>query len=532
MKKSAMIISAALALCPQLLAQNINQSVQVTNEYETKFADFQKQGLNLSVPDSINHFDYSFDYSVFDTPYKGSYEFTPYLIKMNPSASPYDGHTFYLRAGAGYTLHPVLELIYSPVTRKNLDLSVFDSGSGYYGDYYGRGDFSGFSGYDLTNSLGVSGHLTMPVNALAFGAGYDSIFTGNGNNNDGMHSFYLRGDFKSTVQSESYVSYDFGLDYRYSRDLLGNRGTLGEHVLSLNGSFGPVINQKYSFLMDFVFQLDSFNDSRSNFNDPSLGLAGITPHISFLLGPVDLDAGVRVDYNMNGGNNAFYLAPAVKARLSLLNDNLTVFAGLTGGQSLQSYYSLKSFSNFYIRINSCPLASREKFNSFIGVNGHYGSHLQAELSGGYAVYGNSPLEYFRTFTPVDYEMAYADLKASWNSDRLSVDGKFRFAYSMIPDGAMVYAPAAFSGDLRATYNWIKRIYAGLYLEGSTSRKDVYGLYGDVPGFVNLGAFGEYRLNSKWGFWLQAGNLLGMAIERHPGYIEKGPYFTAGVSLNL
>src|SRR5574344_1687750 len=227
MKKSAMIISAALALCPQLLAQNINQSVQVTNEYETKFADFQKQGLNLSVPDSINHFDYSFDYSVFDT--------------------PYDGHTFYLRAGAGYTLHPVLELIYSPVTRKNLDLSVFDSGSGYYGDYYGRGDFSGFSGYDLTNSLGVSGHLTMPVNALAFGAGYDSIFTGNGNNNDGMHSFYLRGDFKSTVQSESYVSYDFGLDYRYSRDLLGNMGTLGEHVLSLNGSFGPVINQKYSF---------------------------------------------------------------------------------------------------------------------------------------------------------------------------------------------------------------------------------------------------------------------------------------------
>ena len=46
------ILPALLACCAPAVAQNINQSVQVTNEYETKFADFQKLGVDSQVPDS------------------------------------------------------------------------------------------------------------------------------------------------------------------------------------------------------------------------------------------------------------------------------------------------------------------------------------------------------------------------------------------------------------------------------------------------------------------------------------------------
>ena len=62
MKKINLAI-AMMALCAPLSAQNINQSVQVTNDYMTRFADFQKQGPALGVPDSLYRFDYSFDYS-------------------------------------------------------------------------------------------------------------------------------------------------------------------------------------------------------------------------------------------------------------------------------------------------------------------------------------------------------------------------------------------------------------------------------------------------------------------------------------
>ena len=109
--KTINILSAAvlLALTVPAGAQNINQSVQVTNDYLTRFADFQKQGGDLQVPDSLLRFDYSFDYSVFDTPYRGSYEFSPYRIDATPAARLSDANRLYLRAGAGYTFHPELQ---------------------------------------------------------------------------------------------------------------------------------------------------------------------------------------------------------------------------------------------------------------------------------------------------------------------------------------------------------------------------------------------------------------------------------------
>ena len=97
------IFAALLACGLPALSQNIRQSVEVTNEYEAKFSDFQKLGADTQIPDSLYEFDYSFDYSVFDSPYRGSYEFTPYEIQLTPDPMVYDGRRFILRAGAGYS---------------------------------------------------------------------------------------------------------------------------------------------------------------------------------------------------------------------------------------------------------------------------------------------------------------------------------------------------------------------------------------------------------------------------------------------
>ena len=86
-----LIISGGLLLtfAVSLTAQKINQSVQVTNDYETRFADFKKSEPDLVLPDSLYAFDYSFDYSVFDSPYKGSYEFTPYNVEIARYSVPF-----------------------------------------------------------------------------------------------------------------------------------------------------------------------------------------------------------------------------------------------------------------------------------------------------------------------------------------------------------------------------------------------------------------------------------------------------------
>ena len=139
--KKTNILSAALllALTVPAGAQNINQSVQVTNEYLTRFADFQKQGEELQVPDSLLRFDYNFDYSVFDTPYRGSYEFSPYRIDATPAARLSDASRLYLRAGAGYTFHPELQFAWRVLDEQNYKIRLTAGAGGYAGPYRTHG---------------------------------------------------------------------------------------------------------------------------------------------------------------------------------------------------------------------------------------------------------------------------------------------------------------------------------------------------------------------------------------------------------
>ena len=101
MKRRYLYSAAALLLCAAASAQNLNPTVQVTNAYEGRALDVEKQNVAMAVPDSLLKFDWDFGYSVFDNPYKGAYEFSPYLIEMRPDPTVYAGKKFYLRAGAG-----------------------------------------------------------------------------------------------------------------------------------------------------------------------------------------------------------------------------------------------------------------------------------------------------------------------------------------------------------------------------------------------------------------------------------------------
>ena len=54
-------------------AQNLDPVVEVNRAYEGKLMEVHKPVLDMAVPDSIMRFDLDFDYSVFESPYKGSY---------------------------------------------------------------------------------------------------------------------------------------------------------------------------------------------------------------------------------------------------------------------------------------------------------------------------------------------------------------------------------------------------------------------------------------------------------------------------
>ena len=102
---------AALWTCAALGAQNLDPTVEVRRTYEGKLLEAHKPSLEMSVPDSVTRFDLDFDYSVFNNPYKGAYEFNPYKMLMSPLTGRDSQRKFHMRVGAGYELHPYLDLL-------------------------------------------------------------------------------------------------------------------------------------------------------------------------------------------------------------------------------------------------------------------------------------------------------------------------------------------------------------------------------------------------------------------------------------
>ena len=540
---------AVMALCAPLSAQNINQSVQVTNEYESRFSDFQKTGPSLQVPDSLYRFDYSFDYSVFETPYKGSYEFSPYRISVTPEARLYDGSKFFLRLGAGYTIHPQFEMAWQMLQTPDFAIGVFAEAGGYAGRYSRRGVAESFSGHDLNGRIGLGGQYLRPAVRLSYHFGYEGIFAGEGGAEpyfrSGFSSVIAAGRIQSRERPGNQMFYDIDLQYRYSSDGGRSEGKVsasGENNLRVAVSAGPVLASKYRILIDGLFELESLRgddyykvaDSHGElFGGMRMAsLGSIKPHVDFLLGPVRLDAGVRVDYSKGTEQGAFSVSPDVTARMALLDADMELVAGVSGGQYIQSHYAVKQLNHFAFMMGSSAKISREKLHVRAGLQGHAASRLQYELEAGYVSYQGMPLASLYGVLPVDYNAAYVQGRFSWRGPRLELDADAKYSYLRLNTLCAAFAPPAFVGELRGRYNWENRTWAGLFVEAQSSRLSLASDGVWIPWFANLGLTFEYRIDPRWTFWVEAGNLLGMAIERAPGFIEKGQYGTVGFSLKL
>ena len=179
------IAAAGFVLLPvTVAAQNLNPTVEVSRQYRGSMADVIKPSVDMALPDSVLRFNLEYDYSVFDSPFRGSYEFRPFLTDMDiaPGVSP--EHAFYLRAGAGYSLHPELDLVWSPVRNDRFRLSLYAMHDSYVGRYRTLGlsdsgsepafmpDGSRYSGYDLESAAGVDGSLDWDTGVMSFRAGY------------------------------------------------------------------------------------------------------------------------------------------------------------------------------------------------------------------------------------------------------------------------------------------------------------------------------------------------------------------------
>ena len=574
MKRYVLILSGLL-LSAAAFAQNLNPTVEVTNAYEGKLMEVKKQDVPMAVPDSLMKFDWNFKYSVFENPYKGAYEFTPYMIEMRPDVTPSDATRLYARLGAGYSLHPEGVVYWNPSLSPKVSLSVYDRFNGYWGDYIDVNHrTTPYYGSDMSNVAGLGVRYNADKFVVSLDGDFDWIRTRellfDGNN-------VLKGGGSIGIESVNTRRATYGLSVHYS----GLRNTINAYAGdtpadfaedNLGGAFkaGVMLGRKHSLNVNATIDRYVFGNARTNYASSNVSYA-VTPSYSFIFKRGSVSVGVtysdiirdalydgteygEVDYLFKN----FY--PDVHASFEVLRDALVVSAKFTGGLKFNTYGSYLEGNHHFNSLltdryapdpkeSYMPLgdASVNTYDAGLGLSGRLTSRFQYRVEGGYAHWYHSPLEgvikaaddcVYPTISMTNYDIAYVDLHAAFLGDSFNASGHLRLQDAAFGNVSYAFSLPNVVGDAVAEYNWNHRIFVGVSGEWMSARE--YGglmalddsYHCTVYGWFDLGVQAEYRFAGKFSVWAKGGNLLNQKIMKNCLYAEKGPYFTAGICLSL
>ena len=564
MKRYIYLASALLmfAVCESASAQELDPTVVVNRAYEGQLVEVNKPSFDMMVPDSVTRFDLDFDYTVFEKPYMGTYEFSPYLLKMQPSSAAQKRRQLYLRAGAGYTLYPTFDLVWSPTFKGPFRMDVYALHRSYFGKYRNidvtddflldrtkgaDGKYGYWKGYDIYTRGGVDGSYDWDRAVFEFDASYLGIIA----NEDQRKTRHFDGlevmaEVSSKTDMDSTYVYDVCLGYTFGVDNLnfaGSRQALNEHVFDLTGQVGRTLTRKHQLMFDFGFKLASCSALQPT---SLLTQIYVTPNYVLKNSRWRLDAGVRFDllvareqlpdmYPTSGQ----LLYPDVKAWFDVIPEAMRLYAAIGGGNRLDTYVSSLKENHHFDPSYGRPLldVAIERVSASAGFTGRVSSIFSYDVHAGYVNYKNARLDavtsvggkYLPGFDYAGYQKFYAAMDLHLKTESVRFDGNLEYTLPWGVENRALIMPSPLKGNAAAEYNWRRRVFAGVDCEFALARKsDVY----TVPAYADLGVYAEVAANGCMSFWIRGGNLMNMTIQRNLFYAEKGINITAGICLNL
>lgn len=553
MKRTIFLI--CIFQCVLAAAQNLTPTVRITNSFKAGGVEGERVSIPVTVPDSLANFDYKFDYSIFSTPYKGAYEFRPYSVSFSPEPELSDEKSFWLRAGAGYSLHPEIQAVWNPVRKSGFRLGVHQDLCGYYGNYRSMANsvlnkfdetslltIRGYSfpGYDLSETFGADARWMAKGASMCFGADYRGIFA----KDNFMTSHFNAVRLKAGYSNPESAKVKFGLKVNF--DLSGDnypdlnvidRTVFRENHFEADGVVAPSVSENMDFDVGYTLFYAGYSSRGTGWADNTFGFSA-RPVLAFHKEIFDVSAGVNISYAGAGVK----IAPLVDFSLFLLGRKLNVYARSTGGYDFTTYSSLKE-SDHWFNAGYCNGISQkyDLFNVCAGIRGALAGRLQYDLSAGYAMTEDMPMY---TFLLNGYRLSpslgfgtcnvfSATARIAWRSQSFDADGSLVYRSTNLGDNAEFLDFPAFTANVRVLYNYRHRIYGGVRMECASSRSMTLASKRlNVPAYFDLGLYGEYRMTAKLAFWLQAANLLNQPVQRVPMHVEQGVSATVGIRLDL
>ena len=350
----------------------------------------------------------------------------------------------------------------------------------------------------------------------------------------------------------------------------------------LDGLAGTVMDDSRGILVGFEGETSSYG----KFYDGNLGRIAIIPSYRFRSGRWDLNLGLKLEAifrndasdslcfrKMTGGKGQI-VYPDVHVGFAAGGD-VRIYADATGGSRLNTYSSQIARTHhhnplFLVPANYGLLTSMvdntvENLNARIGVKGNIASLFRFDFNGGVGIYENLLMESGRFLESAfiadvaysDANLVFANALLGFQSERFEVEANLKYRSLSFDDkdaDNLGFALPKYSGDLRMKYNINSRLHAGISVAASSWRDGRCGrlvfeehpelvedlfeyavedvVEARIPGYVDLGLNCGYKFNRKLELWLESGNLLCQTIQRSPSYAEKGPWVTAGITLNL
>lgn len=568
---------AGLMLPIYIGAQDFNPTVEVSRQYKGSLVEVHKPAMDMALPDSVEKFNLQFDYSVFDNPYKGSYEFKPYLLNMNLDQAGYQGRKFYLKAGAGYSLHPTMDLVWTPVSGEKFRMSLYASHNSYIGRYRTLGlseprpsdsrlvldrvKDKTYRGHDLLSKAGISGEFDWKKGDLFFDASYYGVAAKDTLMKKGYDAFDFKFGLASKFDTLGHFVYDIRAHYRYGEEKivkgLPDNLYLTEHVFDMNARLGYSAGGRHSGLLDVSYNLAQYGAAFDN----SSGCLSFVPRYIYDHGRWQVDFGIKLAFLLRNdghaateemyGQKGQIIYPDVNVAFTAVKGHLDIYAKVSGGPQLNTYSSLLG-SNHHIsplyNPSGMPLLnfSEESIGAALGLRGSIASRFGFDLSAGYSSYASLPLESIYSFDGTKYtpvigyvpaQLYWANLDYNVTTSSFDLMGRFRVQGTdrVVP----YFSLPSFSGFIDARYNWKRRIFVGVDCDFALARRGGVIVAESqefrpviVPGYADLGVYFEFAFNRKFSLWARGGNLLDMTIQRNLLYSESGINFTAGILLNL
>ena len=411
------LVLAALAALPAS-GQNLDPTVEVSRAYEGKLMEVHKPQLKMAVPDSVLRFDLEFDYSVSESPYKGAYEFSPYTLDMKPSPTFRDINSFYLKAGAGYQLHPVFDMVWSPVFKSPFRMNVYASHRSFVGKYHtmanpslsdaeavlGKmektdGSSRAWPGYDLRTKAGVEGRYDWQNAFFGFDAGYEGLhqqerkFHVSGR---GYNSAVVNLVTASKNHPDVPLQYKADVSYRFAEDILTDTAlpetSLMENDFAVEGDLAYAFHNGDRLALDLGYDMAMV--------DGGLFAAGgdfdVVPHYVMDRNRWHLDVGVRISaaFRADGISDMYgyedqTVYPDVRVEYKAIPDAMKVYLDLGGDSRINSYADLlahnpRAHMRYGRGLWNILDIEDERFALAAGLEGRIGTRFSYNLSGGYA----------------------------------------------------------------------------------------------------------------------------------------------------